>query len=311
MEIFMTGATGVVGRRAVPLLVHAGHKVSAVVRSTAKAVEFERAGARAVEVDLMDPVDLRRALVGHEVLVNLATHIPSSTLRMFLPGSWRENDRIRTVGAANLVDAALAVGVSRLIQESFAPGYPDSGDAWIHEDTPLAPARYNRSTLDAEAAAQRFGNAVVLRFAAFYGPDAAQTKVMVDTVRRGFAPLPGAEDAYVSSLSHDDAATAVVAALRLPAGAYNVSDNEPLRRSAFAAALAGALDLPTPRPVPRWLTALTGSLGELMSRSLRISNRKLCRNSDWRPMLPSMREGWPATVAEMRARDADAEQRTA
>ena len=32
MRVFMTGATGVVGRRAVPLLVRAGHRVTAIGR---------------------------------------------------------------------------------------------------------------------------------------------------------------------------------------------------------------------------------------------------------------------------------------
>ena len=33
MRIFMTGATGVIGRRAVPLLVRAGHRVTAIGRT--------------------------------------------------------------------------------------------------------------------------------------------------------------------------------------------------------------------------------------------------------------------------------------
>ena len=32
MRIFLTGATGVIGRRALPLLIGAGHSVTAVVR---------------------------------------------------------------------------------------------------------------------------------------------------------------------------------------------------------------------------------------------------------------------------------------
>ena len=42
-----------------------------------------------------------------------------------------------------------------------------------------------------------------------------------------------------------------------------------------------------------------GSIGETMARSLRISNRKLRRHSDWRPIYPSLREGWPATIAAL------------
>jgi hypothetical protein len=66
----------------------------------------------------------------------------------------------------------------------------------------------------------------VPRFAAFYGPDAFQVRDMIRLVRKDWAALPGAADAYVSSVSHDDAASAVFAALALPAGTYNVVDDE-------------------------------------------------------------------------------------
>jgi hypothetical protein len=50
------------------------------------------------------------------------------------------------------VDAALSVGVKVFVQESFAPAYPDGGDRWIDETRTLAPAAYNRSVMNAEAA---------------------------------------------------------------------------------------------------------------------------------------------------------------
>ena len=46
MDIFLTGATGVIGRRVVPLLVAAGHRVSAMVHAPEKAVALTKAGAR-------------------------------------------------------------------------------------------------------------------------------------------------------------------------------------------------------------------------------------------------------------------------
>lgn len=42
---------------------------------------------------------------------------------MFLPGAWRENDRIRKDGSRILADAAIACGVPGFIQESFALMY--------------------------------------------------------------------------------------------------------------------------------------------------------------------------------------------
>lgn len=304
MKVFVTGATGVVGRRAVPLMVQAGHEITAVARTPEKAAAVGRAGARPVRVDLFDADGVRRAVAGHDAVVNLATHIPRSTMAMLLPWAWRENDRIRREASAVLVDAAMAGGVSRFVQESFAPMYPDMGDEWIDEAVPPNPARYNRSTLDAERNAARFGHAggtaVVLRFAGFYGPDAAHVPDLIKFTRRGMMALPGKPEAYFSSVSHDDAASATVAALGVEGGVYNVVDDEPLRRRDFFDVVAAGLGVPPPRPQPAWMTKLMGSLGELLSRSLRISNRRFRESSGWSPRHRSVREGWPALLAEMR-----------
>ncbi len=300
MQILVTGATGVVGRRVVPLLIGAGHRVTAIGRSVEKLAVVARQGASTSRGDLFDPNALRAAAAGCDAVVNLATHMPQSMLRVMMPGAWTENDRIRRVGSANLVDAAIAAGVSRFVQESFAPAYPDRGDQWIGEETPLRPTRYNRTILDAEASAARFaasgGAGVVLRFGAFYGPDSRFLLEMIPLVRRGWAPLPGAPESFVSPLSHDDAAAAVVAALQLDAGIYNVTDDEPVPRREYFDTLAAALGAPAPRFPPGWAVKLMGSTGELLSRSQRISNRKLRSRSSWTPKYPSVREGWHAVV---------------
>lgn len=304
MRIFVTGATGVIGRRVVPQLVAAGHEVTAIGRTPEKRQRLVALGATAADVDLFDPRALRRSIPGHDVVVNLATKIPPSS-RAFLPGAWRENDRIRRVASHNLVEAALVTGVQRFVQESFAPIYRDSGDVWIDERTPVKPARYNAGVLEAEAATERFTRAgrtgVVLRFALFYGADSGYTIDTIRSVRKGWAPVFGAPSAFLSSISHDDAATAVVAALQLRAGRYNVVDDEPVRRREFFDSLAAALRVAPPKFPPVWVAKLAGSLGETLSRSLRISNRKLKGESDWRPAVPSVRHGWPAVVRQARS----------
>ncbi len=303
MRIFLTGATGVIGRRVAPLLLQRGHVVTAIGRSPAKREALERAGARAVDVDLFDGQGLARALAGHDVVLNLATHIPPSTTRMLMRWEWRENDRVRSLGSATLVDAALTAGVERFVQESFAPIYVDNADAWIDEQDPVKPVAYNRSVLDAERSAARFsqrgGSGVVLRFAGFYGPDAFHIREMLGTMRKGWAPIPGAADAFLSSVSHDDAASAVLAALDVPAGIYNVSEDEPLRRREWVDAFADAFGIARPKLLPRWISHL-GSLPELLSRSVRISNRRLRSVSSWTPRYPSVREGFRAIATEWR-----------
>src|SRR3954471_18375841 len=119
MRVFVAGSTGVIGHRAVRALVAAGHEVTAAVRSPAKAALARSLGATAVEVSIFDPDALRAAVAGHDAVCNLATHIPSLA-RAADPRSWDENNRIRTKGSRNLVDAALAAGATTYVQESIA-----------------------------------------------------------------------------------------------------------------------------------------------------------------------------------------------
>jgi nucleoside-diphosphate-sugar epimerase len=299
LSIFVAGATGVLGRRVVPQLVEAGYHVTAVGRSEGTRSQLARAGAKPVELDLFDATAVHQAVAGHDVVINLATSVPLVP-QAFFPGAWRMTSRIRTYASANLVEAALAGGARRYIQESFAPIYPDCGDQWIDERTPPHPARYNRAVLNAEAAARRFTGqgrmGVALRFAYFYGPDSPMTLQTIQFVQRGWAPVFGAPDGYFPSVSHDDAAAAVVGALDVPAGIYNVTDDEPLERREYADSLAYALGVPSPRIPPRWIVKLMGSMGETLARSQRVSNRKLKAESGWSPMYPSMREGWQAVL---------------
>ena len=277
-------------------MIREGHRVTAVGRSMERLRNLANQGASAVALDLFDRDAIRRAIVGHDAVANVATAIPRSTLGMFFRRAWKDNDRIREHASSLLVDEALAAGIRVFIQESFAPIYADAGDRVIAEDAPTKPAPYNETTLKAETSAERFarngGRGVVLRFAYFYGPNDRFTEDIFNYVARGWLPLLGSPDAYFSTCNHDDAATAVVTALDLASGAYNVVDNEPMTHRQFGEALAAIVGVPEPKTPPQWLVSMTGSMGETMARSLRISNEKLRQFGDWKPQYASAREGW-------------------
>ena len=302
MRVFMTGATGEIGRRAVPLMAVAGHQVTAVSRSPHNRDILRRLGATPVEADLFDVASLRRTLAGHDAVVNLATHMPSTTTKMLMRRAWRENDRIRKDASLAIATAARAEGLTRMVQESFGLIYPDHGDAWIDESMAVSPVGYTESVLDAERSADQFtedgGTGVILRFAALYGPDSTLVE-MIRVLRKGWSPLPGNPRAYFSSLAQDDAAAAVVAALGAPPGTYNISDDEPLRRAEWADSLASALCLARPKPIPSWIAKLGGPAMRFMSRSERISNEKFRHAAGWRPKYASVRDAWSDVVESL------------
>src|SRR5579885_2618220 len=266
-RVFIAGGTGVIGRRVIPALVRAGYNVTATARSSASADRLRGMGAEPVLVSLFDATALRRAAGKPDIVINLATHMPSSTTQMMLPWSWRENDRVRREGSANLAAAARATGADCYIQESFAPIYADGGVQWIDETWPVAPVRYNRTILDAERAANTFTR--------------EGGRGMIAMARKGLAPMPGKPEAYISSVSHDDAASAVVAAITATSGTYNVVEDEPTTRAEWTAALARAVGVEQIKPIPKPLEVLGGPIVGLLGRSLRISNRKFRDVTGW------------------------------
>ena len=54
MRIFVTGATGALGRHLVPGLVAAGHQVTATTRAPGKVAQLREAGAEPVILDGLD-----------------------------------------------------------------------------------------------------------------------------------------------------------------------------------------------------------------------------------------------------------------
>lgn len=168
-------------------------------------------------------------------------------------------DRIRREGSKNLVDVALATNVRRCVQESVSFLYISCRSEWIDETTETAATSITASAVDAENQARRFssagGNGVILRFSSFYGPDSEHTAAMVRLARRGFGTIPGPREAYVSWVSTDDAAAAVVAAAtEAPAGTYNFVDDDPVTSGSSTRFWRPQLDEKDCGPCPAFLS---------------------------------------------------------
>jgi nucleoside-diphosphate-sugar epimerase len=302
MDVFVTGGTGVLGRATVPMLVAAGHRVRGLARSEGNAVLLRTMGAEPVTADLFDADSLRSALAGCDAILHLATRIPPTTKAGRLP-AWRENDRIRREGTRALVAAALAAGVQTLVYPSIAYVYPDSGDRWIAADTvPVAPHPVLRSTLDAEEMVWQFTadgrRGVVLRMGTLYGPEAPTTGDLRRSARLGVAAFPGSRDAYLPMIWVQDAAHALVAAIVVPAGTYDIVDDEPLPRGAVFTAIARSVGRKRLRALPKWLMGMLASATvDALSRSQRVSNRRFKAVADWTPMVPDAHVGW-ARIAD-------------
>jgi nucleoside-diphosphate-sugar epimerase len=296
-EVFVSGATGVLGRRVVAGLVAAGFDVTGVARDRSKEAELVALGVRPVALDLFDRAAVHAAVSGHEVVCNLATAIPVGE-RANNPAAWEENDRIRRDASRNLVDAALAAGANRYVQESIAFVYADGGQQVLDESASIAATGVSSAAVVAEAEAARFaargGAGVALRFGQFYGFDSSHTVQAIEATLAGLPAELGPGTAYRSPVTTDDAASAVVAALHAPSGVYNVVDDRPLPRAEYVDALAHALGgaTPTVRSAPVELPPAFS----VMLRSLRVSNQRFKTITGWQPRFASAWEGWPHVI---------------
>ena len=284
MRVFVAGATGVLGTAAVRRLVSSGHEVTGIARSEEKRRLLYTLGAEAAQVDLFDAHAMRAAIEGHDVVCNLATRIPSD-MAMTRTSAWRENDRIRAEGSAILAKAAADCGALRLIQEAVALVYADAGQNWITEQSPLDQVPLTASSLTATTNAMGFADqyrfAVVLRFGVFYGADAL-TRWQLERVRRGKPVLMGDPNGYVSPITIEDAAGAVVAALAAPTGIYNVA-GQPAHRTEWARALGTAAGIDgSAKFMPPLTRRLLGRRAEILGRSLRISSDAFHTATGWR-----------------------------
>ena len=301
MRVFVAGATGVLGLRAVARLVAAGHQVTGVARSPEKDAVLEALGARPVRVDLFDANAVRTAVAGHDAVVNVATKIPP-VAQMARMSAWDENERIRREASANLVDGAIAAGATVFVQESLAFLYGDHGDGWIDAaSTPSESSVFSGAVEAAEENVARFsaqgGRGVVLRFGRFYAPDSDQAAATMQAARHGLVFDVGGSDTYTPMIDADDAASAVVAALDAPAGTYDVVDDEPFTRAEQAAALAASVGRRRLWRAPKWAFPQRASY---LAASQRVSNRAFRDATDWRPSSPNLRLGYRKLVQAMR-----------
>lgn len=293
MKVLLTGASGVMGRSAIQALHEAGHTVVGLARSSSAAEVVEIRGAEPALADLFDAEALARAMRGCDAVVNFATRVPVGWA-IVRPGAWRANDRIRSHGAAIVAAAAREAGVGRLVQQSLSFIYADHGDDWIDEHSAIELTRASEPVVVAEGEVDDFtrsgGVGVMLRFGQIAGSD-GNTSWLLRQARAGRPIGIGDPDSWTHVIHADDVGTAAVAALSVPAGAYNVGA-EPVKRRDMVNTFA----LVGGREAGRFHSCVTMRLGgqrlEMVSRSQRVSSQRFCDRSGWHPQYPKLTPDW-------------------
>lgn len=308
MKVFIAGASGAVGKRLVPQLIAAGHQVVAMMRSPRTAEALRSAGAEPVVVDAFDRAAVMEGVqrTQPDVVVHQLTALMGVKDYKHFDREFALTNRLRTEGTDNLLAAARAAGTRRVIAQSYGSwNYERTGTGSKSEEDPLdpKPPQHQRQTLAAiryieQAVVGANGiEGVALRYGNLYGPGtgfAADGDIAATVRKRGF-PIVGSGAGVWSFVHVDDAASAVIAALRCGApGVYNIVDDEPAPVAVWLPALARALGAKRPRHIPVWLGRLAiGEVGVSMMTQIRgASNAKAKRDLGWTPRYATWRQGF-------------------
>jgi nucleoside-diphosphate-sugar epimerase len=223
MRIFLAGATGVIGRRLIPLLIGAGHNVTGTTRTAdaEKVRALKAAGVRPVVVNAMDDQSwiVAVAEARPDVVIHQLTALPDVIDPAKMADVLRENAQLRLVGTANLLAAALHAGARRIIAQSIAFAYAPGPEPHPESDPIASPEGEALSAITARGvrALEEFVldsptdfDGIVLRYGRLYGPGTW------NATPNGRAPL------HVDAAAH----AALLAVSKGKPGIYNIAEDD-------------------------------------------------------------------------------------
>jgi len=231
--VLITGATGALGPRVVFAFRNAGYQVRTFSIDKVPTNIFPP-GTEIFVGDVTDPAALNSAMQGVDAVVHMAALLHMVNPPAEMRGQY---ERVNVGGTAKVVEAAMKVGVGRIVFLSTIAVYGASNGHVLNEMSPTNPDTfYAQTKCIAEQIVLNAKNAngiplaTVLRLSAVYGP---RIKGNYERLTHALAQhrfIPIGKGRNRRTLIYDkDVARAIVLALSHPAAAgkvYNVSDGE-------------------------------------------------------------------------------------
>jgi dihydroflavonol-4-reductase len=211
MTTLLTGATGFVGSAVLRCLVQAGHNVRALVRLTSDRRNLSGVDCEIVIGDLADQDSLKQAVRGCEALFHVA-----ADYRLWVPDR-AQMHRVNVQGTVDLIRAAAAAGVSRIVYTSSVATLRLRDDGFPADEESLAElcdviGTYKQSKFLAEREVKcLLGDAgmpvVIVKPAAPFGPgDVKPTPTGRFVLQAASGRMPAYVDTGLSVVHVDDVA---------------------------------------------------------------------------------------------------------
>lgn len=262
--VLVTGGSGFLGSAVVPALVAAGHRV---VSGDLRVPATPRPEVQDLVLDVTDR-DLVHRVVAQarpEVIVHLASIVT--------PGAHSSREleySVDVLGTRNVLDAAVAAGVRRIVVTSSGAAYgyhPDNGTAhggWLHEDDPLRgnpefAYSHHKRVVEELLTGYPLLEQVILRPGTILGAG-VDNQITALFERPRLLKIAGSDSPFVFIWDTDMAAIVLQAVSGTVTGAFNVAGDGALTIGQIADRL-GKRTLSVPEPVLRRVLAVAKRFG--------------------------------------------------
>jgi len=274
----VTGATGLLGSHIAEQLRRRNLPVRVLVRPGSDRTWLATQNVEFAEGDVTDRGSLVRACAGVDVVYHSAAKVGDW-------GPWEEFQRITIEGTRNVVEAAVAAGVRRLVHISSISCYGyHTREVTVDETFELGYklyrwAYYSKSKIEAERIvweAFRAGRieVTVIRPAWIYGErDRTTIARLYHMIRTGRARILGRGDNRLNVVYAGNIAEAAITAAAMPEAsgqAFNCSNDGEITQQQYFDLLARAIGAPpVTRHVPYRLAYAAGFVLECLGHALR------------------------------------------
>lgn len=269
-RVLVTGAAGFLGSSLIEELSRSGYQVRALLHDARQSISF-LPQVEAVVADIRDRERVQEITAGCGAIVHLAAKVHA----MDDCGSEQDYQAINVEGTRNVLDAAVASGVGRVVFVSSVKVFGEETNGCVDESrAPDPQTPYGRSKWRAEQLVSEYGTryglaAVSLRLPMVYGPTRTGNLYrMIEAIDQGrFPVLPRLQT--VRSLLHVEnfvqAVFLCLQALRFERPGYIVADAEPYSVTDLYDWLRAGLGNPSPRwRVPLWILKGGARCGDLL-----------------------------------------------
>jgi dihydroflavonol-4-reductase len=282
MKVLVTGANGFTGSHLVKALEQQGDSVVALVRKTSDLSRLANVKVQLAYGDICDRPSLQAAMQGVDRVFHTAAYVELGLVDA------ARMERINVEGTRNVLEAAQAAGVQKLVYCSTIGVYGDTQGRVIDETFERQQkdfsSAYDSTKYEAQRLVDQFAAAglpvVSVMPSGIFGADDPHFGPVIDTFLKGKLKVWAGGDRITGIVHVDDLVSAMLlAAEKAPSGAHYIISTGDLSTRDMFQFLSQETGIAPPREVPEPVVRIVGNIldpiGRLLSWQPPISRERV------------------------------------